>query len=41
MLVGVGRRFEIWDKDRFEALLEQSHEDVSEELARANIALPF
>ena len=41
VLVGVGRRFEIWDKDRFEALLEQSHEDVSEELARANIALPF
>ena len=41
VLAGVGDRFEIWDKDRFEALLEQSDADVSEEMARANIALPF
>jgi len=41
VLAGVGRRFEIWDKDRFEALLEQSHEDVSAEMARADIKLPF
>jgi MraZ protein len=41
VLAGVGKRFEIWDKDRFEALLEQSHVDVSEEMARANVALPF
>jgi MraZ protein len=41
VLVGVGRCFEIWDKDRFEALLEQSSEDVSAELARADIKLPF
>jgi MraZ protein len=42
VLVGLGKRFEIWDKDRFEALLEQSgHEDASEELDRANVALPF
>jgi MraZ protein len=41
VLAGVGKRFEIWDKDRFESLLEQSHADVSEEMARANIALPF
>ena len=41
VLAGVGRRFEIWDKDRFEALLEQSHEDVSAEMARANVKLPF
>ena len=41
VLVGVGRCFEIWDKDRFEAMLTQSHEDVSAELARADIKLPF
>jgi MraZ protein len=41
VLAGVGKRFEIWDKDRFEALLEQSHADVSGEMARADIALPF
>ncbi|MBA4356102.1 MAG: division/cell wall cluster transcriptional repressor MraZ [Desulfovibrio sp.] len=41
VLAGVGKRFEIWDKDRFEALLEQSHADVSGEMARANISLPF
>ncbi len=41
VLVGVGRSFEIWDKDRFEALLEQSQEDVSAELARAGVKLPF
>jgi len=41
VLAGVGRCFEIWDKERFEALLEQSSEDVSAELARADIKLPF
>ena len=41
VLAGVGKRFEIWDKDRFEALLEQSHADVSAEMARADISLPF
>jgi MraZ protein len=41
VLVGVGRAFEIWDKDRFEALLEQSQEDVSAELAQAGVKLPF
>ena len=41
VLAGVGRRFEIWDKDRFEALLTQSPEDVSAEMARANVKLPF
>lgn len=41
VLAGVGKRFEIWDKDRFEALLEQSHADVSAEMARAEITLPF
>lgn len=42
VLAGVGRCFEIWDKERFEALLEQqSGEDVSAELARADIKLPF
>jgi MraZ protein len=41
VLAGVGKRFEIWDKDRFEALLEQSHVDVSAELAGASVTLPF
>lgn len=41
VLAGVGKRFEIWDKDRFEALLEQSHADVSEELAKSSVTLPF
>lgn len=41
VLAGVGKRFEIWDKDRFEALLEQSHADVSGEMAKADISLPF
>ncbi|MDP2847458.1 MAG: division/cell wall cluster transcriptional repressor MraZ [Humidesulfovibrio sp.] len=41
VLVGVGRCFEIWDKDRFEALLEQRNEDVSAEMAKADIKLPF
>lgn len=41
VLVGVGRCFEIWDKERFEALLEESSEDVSAELAKADIKLPF
>jgi len=41
VLAGVGKRFEIWDKDRFEALLEQSHADVSEEMSKADITLPF
>lgn len=41
VLVGVGRNFEIWDKDRFEALLEQQPGDVSQEMSLANITLPF
>ncbi|SNR75279.1 MraZ protein [Humidesulfovibrio mexicanus] len=41
VLVGGGKCMEIWDKDRFEALLEQTPEDVSTEMAQANIKLPF
>jgi len=41
VLVGGGKCLEIWDKDRFEALLEQTPEDVSAEMAQANIKLPF
>ena len=41
VLVGGGKCMEIWDKDRFEALLEQKPEDVSAEMAQANIKLPF
>jgi MraZ protein len=41
VLVGGGKCLEIWDKDRFEALLEQKPEDVSAEMAQANIKLPF
>lgn len=41
VLVGVGRSFEIWDKDRFEALLEQQPGDVSSEMSQANVTMPF
>lgn len=34
VLVGLGRKFEIWDQERFEAL---EQEDVAEELANSGI----
>jgi len=41
VLVGGGKCLEIWDKERFEALLEQTPEDASAEMAQADIKLPF
>lgn len=41
VLVGGGKCMEIWDKERFEALLEQQPADVSDEMTQANIKLPF
>ncbi len=38
-LVGQGNRFEIWDADRFKAILNQNFDDVADELAESGIDL--
>lgn len=40
VIMGAGRRFEIWSAESFEQLLEEDY-DVSGELAENNVALPF
>lgn len=40
VVLGAGRRFEIWPADSYEALLNEDF-DVSEELAENNVSLPF
>jgi len=40
VVIGSGRRFEIWSKEDFEKLLDED-EDVSAELAENNVTLPF
>lgn len=40
VVMGAGRRFEIWPADSFESLLDEDY-DVSDELAENNVALPF
>lgn len=40
VILGAGKRFEIWPADRFEQLLEEDN-DVSSELAENNVSLPF
>ncbi len=40
VVMGAGRRFEIWSAEAFEALLEEDN-DVSSELAENNVSLPF
>lgn len=40
-LVGQGNRFEIWDEKRFKDILNQSFDDVADELAESGIDLPL
>ncbi|ADU63767.1 MAG: division/cell wall cluster transcriptional repressor MraZ [Pseudodesulfovibrio sp.] len=40
VVMGAGRRFEIWPADSFERLLDEDY-DVSQELAENNVSLPF
>lgn len=40
VVLGAGRRFEIWSAESFEALLDEDY-DVSSELAENNVSLPF
>ncbi|AMK10676.1 MAG: division/cell wall cluster transcriptional repressor MraZ [Pseudodesulfovibrio sp.] len=40
VILGAGRRFEIWSAESFEALLDEDY-DVSSELAENNVSLPF
>lgn len=40
VVLGAGRKFEIWPGEEYESLLEEDH-DVSEEMAENNINMPF
>jgi len=40
VVMGAGKRFEIWSAESFEQLLDEDY-DVSDELAENNVALPF
>jgi MraZ protein len=40
VVIGAGRRLEIWSAEAFEDLLDQDY-DVSTELAENNVSLPF
>ena len=40
VVIGAGRRLEIWSAEAFEDLLDQDY-DVSSELAENNVSLPF
>ncbi|MEF2230904.1 MAG: division/cell wall cluster transcriptional repressor MraZ [Pseudodesulfovibrio sp.] len=40
VVLGAGKRFEIWPADSYERLLDQDY-DVSTELAENNVSLPF
>ncbi len=37
ILVGQGKHFEIWDQERFKALLNQDFDDVADELSESGI----
>ncbi len=41
VLLGAGRRFEVWGVESYRSLLEQEYDDVSEELSEAEVSLPF
>lgn len=40
VVMGAGKRFEIWSAESFEQLLDEDY-DVSAEMAENNVALPF
>ncbi|MCJ2164893.1 MULTISPECIES: division/cell wall cluster transcriptional repressor MraZ [unclassified Pseudodesulfovibrio] len=40
VVLGAGKRFEIWSAESFEMLLDEDY-DVSSELAEHNVSLPF
>ena len=41
VLVGQGRKFELWDKERFAAIIGQSFDDLADELAESGIDFPI
>ena len=41
ILLGQTDRFEIWDQNRFKALLQQNFDDVADELAESGIDFSF
>ena len=41
VLVGQGRKFELWDKDRFAAVVGQNFDDLADELADSGIDFPI
>ncbi len=41
MLVGQGRKFELWDKERFSLVIGQSFDDLADELAESGIDFPI
>ena len=41
VLVGQGRKFELWDKERFAAIIGQNFDDLADELAESGIDFPI
>lgn len=41
VLVGQGRKFELWDKERYAAIIGQNFDDLAEELAESGIDFPI
>ncbi len=41
VLVGQGRKFELWDKERFAAVIGQNFDDLADELAESGIDFPI
>lgn len=41
VLVGQGRKFELWDKERFAAVVGQNFDDLAAELAESGIDFPI
>lgn len=41
VLMGVGKRFEIWGAEQFEDLLEDTQDDVADELSENGVDFPF
>ena len=41
VLVGQGRKFELWDKERDAAIIGQNFDDLAEELAESGIDFPI